>query len=600
MSFQKLLRVTSTTKNAANKAFFSCNSKISNAYKTPDGRLTALGAAIEAERCLLCVDAPCAKACPADTKPDKFLRQLRFENPLGAAETVLDNNPLGGVCGTVCPVSKLCEGACTRKAIDGPVRIGAVQRYLHDLGIAEKLELPPVPKATGHKTAVIGAGPAGLAAARELARRGSQVTVFERRPQAGGALRYALSPIRVSHELVDQEVKRIEEMGVKFQFNSNISDIATIMKNGEFDAMFVSPGLQSSRQVDIKNQNENHWKTHGIAGALTFLDSANSLKAELATQMSKNKHVIIIGGGSVAMDCAITAKALGALSIHIIAREKMLDLPADEEEVVLAREIGAIIHPEAEVTEVSGTNIVHFRSLELRKDGTVSDLHATLEASSIIVAAGQMLDTEGRELIKGNPKEGIIIKSISNEASLNAPTGGKKPVFVGGDAVRGGGDTVVRAVADGKRAAIEILPNQPVAPRERPSLEMDFVGIKWENPFTLSSSPVTNTAEMIARAYDAGFGGSYFKTLNREDKFSISHPSPRLGVVHANHGGMDIGIQNMEQISDRPLAENLADIAWLRKTYPTKISAVSIMGYCDEDWDYLARAAEVSENNSNC
>lgn len=177
------------------RAMSSCTSV--NQIKTSKGGLTSLGASIEAERCLLCVDAPCAAACPAGTQPDKFLRQLRFNNPLGASETVLDNNPLGGVCGTVCPVSSLCEGACTRTSIDGPVKIGAVQRYLHDLGVAEKLVLPPVPEGVNHRTAILGAGPAGLAAARELARRGSKVTVFERRPQAGGALRYALSPIRI-------------------------------------------------------------------------------------------------------------------------------------------------------------------------------------------------------------------------------------------------------------------------------------------------------------------------------------------------------------------------------------------------------------------
>jgi dihydropyrimidine dehydrogenase (NAD+) subunit PreA len=131
------------------------------------------------------------------------------------------------------------------------------------------------------------------------------------------------------------------------------------------------------------------------------------------------------------------------------------------------------------------------------------------------------------------------------------------------------------------------------------------VGIQYKNPFCLSSSPVTNSADMIARAYDAGFAGAYYKTLNREDQFFVSHPSPRLNSVNAAWGhrhtggtassagaGMDVGIQNVEQISDRPLADNLADIAWLRKHYPEHITAASIMGFCDEDWAYLAAAAE--------
>lgn len=559
-------------KTAVRGRFLSCKTNKSARYA--DGRLTDLGASIEAERCLLCTDAPCSKACPADTKPDKFLRQLRFDNPLGAAETVLDNNPLGGICGTVCPVSKLCEGACTRRDIDGPVKIGAVQRYLHDFGVANKLSLPPVPEGGNHKTAVIGAGPAGLAAARELARKGSKVTVYERRPKAGGALRYALSPLRVDHAMVDEEVERIAAMGVQFVFNHSVADIGTI--GGEYDAIFISPGLQSSRPVDIKGT-DAYW-SEGISGALAFLDSANSLKAEKATILSKGKHVVIIGGGSVAMDCAITAKALGALSVHIVAREKMLDLPADEEEILLAREAGAIFHPEAQVTHVSGTNTVTVESLS--GDTAITKMHATLNASTILVAAGQMLDDSGKVLVGGNASQGMVVRSSKD-----------KMVYIGGDAVRGGGDTVVRAVADGKAAAAEIL-SRPVMPRTKVSLATDFVGLTWENPFTLSSSPVTNSAEMIARAYDAGFSGAYYKTLNREDKFAISHPSPRLGVVHAHRTGMEIGIQNMEQISDRPLADNLKDIAWLRKNYPSKITAVSIMGYCDEDWDYLARAAE--------
>jgi dihydropyrimidine dehydrogenase (NAD+) subunit PreT len=570
----------------------ACSSK-SKATRLPDGRLTQLGAILEAERCLLCVDAPCAKACPAGTQPDKFLRQLRFENPLGAAETVLDNNPLGGVCGSVCPVSKLCEGACSRKVVDEPIKIGAVQRYLHDLDVAQKLELPPVPLPIGHKTAVIGAGPAGLSAARELVRKGSQVTVYERRPQAGGALRYALSPLRMDHHLVDEEVQRIAAMGVKFVFNSTVLDTKTLLAEG-FDAVFVSPGLQTSRMVDIR-QNHEHWQKDGIIGALSFLESANTLEATRARHLCTGKTVVVIGGGSVAMDCAITAKSLGAETVHIVARDSLLALPADEDEIRLVREIGGIFHPEAEVVEVSGENVVKVAGYSHQTHSRTSAYNAEIRASTVIVAAGQLLDETGKMLIKGNASDGVIVKKMSDnktEKDANQPA---FRVFAGGDAVRGGGDTVVQAVADGKRAAVEILPTVPTAPRKRVSLETEFVGIRWENPFTLSSSPVTNSAEMIARAYDAGFSGAYYKTLNREDKFSISHPSPRLGVVHGRQqGGMDIGIQNMEQISDRPLADNLKDINWLRKNYPNKVTAVSIMGYCDEDWEYLAKAAEVS------
>lgn len=383
--------------------------------------------------------------------------------------------------------------------------------------------------------------------------------------------------------MVDDEVNRIAAMGVEFVFNSNVSSVGDVMSKG-YDAVFVSPGLQSSRAVDV-NHMDNYWKTHGMAGALAFLDSANSLAQEKAKFMSANKHVVIIGGGSVAMDCAITAKSLGALSVHIVAREKMLELPADEEEIVLAREIGAIFYPESNVTQVNGQNAVTIESIAT---AGIAQRSTTLSAQSIIVAAGQLLDETGKVLVAGNPKDGVIVHSVASTAT---PAGSVR-VYSGGDAVRGGGDTVVQAVADGKHAAVQILPNIPMAPRKRVSLETSFVGINWENPFTLSSSPVTNSAEMIARAYDAGFSGAYYKTLNREDKFAISHPSPRLGVVHARNKGMDIGIQNMEQISDRPLEDNLKDIAWLRKNYPNKITAVSIMGYCDEDWEYLARAAE--------
>jgi dihydropyrimidine dehydrogenase (NAD+) subunit PreT len=384
----------------------------------------------------MCVDAPCAKACPADTKPDKFLRQMRFENSLGAAETILDSNALGGICGSVCPVSRLCESACTRKAIDGPVKIGAVQQYLHKHGVSERIDLPPVPPPTGHRAAVVGAGPAGLSAARELARRGSTVTVFEKRPEAGGALRYALSPLRVSHEMVDEEVSRIQKMGVRFEYNAEVSDISTLMTQG-FDAIFVSPGLQMSRPVSFEKQGP-HWSSgDNITGALAFLDSANSASKTKATLLSKDRNIVIIGGGSVAMDCAITAKSLGAKTIHIVAREKIDQLPADEDEIKLARNIGAVFHSESEVIKASGDDVVSIVNIAEKRPVPFG---ASLAASTIIVAAGQKLDPAGAAVSSGSATS---TKKENDRGALNAVLSSSGPILVaGGDAIRGGGDTV--------------------------------------------------------------------------------------------------------------------------------------------------------------
>jgi dihydropyrimidine dehydrogenase (NAD+) subunit PreA len=573
-------------------------------FATSNLKLNKLTATLEAERCLLCVDAPCAKACPADTRPDKFIRQLRFENPLGGAETILDNNPLGGICGTVCPVSRLCEAACTRKEIDKPVKIGAIQAYLHEVGLEAGLPNPPAAPKTGHKCAVIGAGPSGLSCARELARRGSEVTIFEKHQDAGGALIHALSPVRVNHDEVSKEIERITKLGVRFQFETTISDPSSLLSQG-FDDVYISPGLQANRDIGVKTTNG---KGNELIPALQFLSGANAADAtpehSQILARCQGKSVVVIGGGSVAMDCAVTAKSFGASRVYIVSLEALEGLPADEEEIELARLYGAIFLPETRVVEVNSANNMTSVKVEsitkavvqLNKDSGDAESH--ILASTIVVAAGQVLDENGKRLLSldGYPNQTLVHTTeqpVPQDIRNNSMN--KKKIYVGGDAVRGKGDTVVAAVSDGKRAAAVIVSSVQPPQRLKPSLETEFCGIKFENPFCLSSSPVTNSAEMIAMAYDLGWSGSYYKTLNREDKFAISHPSPRLGSVHTTRASrMDVGIQNMEQISDRPLADNLADIRWLRKNYPNKVMGVSIMGYNEEDWAYLAKAAEDS------
>ncbi len=574
------------------------------------GRLTLQGAMAEANRCLLCHDAPCSAACPAGTDPGRFMRQLRFLNPEGAAQTVLDNNPFGGVCGAVCPVSKLCEQACSRTGIDRPIAIGATQHFLHGYGLERGLEPPPVATDNGKRVAVVGAGPSGLTAARELARAGCNVTVFEAQPKAGGILRYGIAPMRLGDELIDQEIARIEAMGVELKTNAAVGGeggIAELLQDG-FDAVYLGTGLQAGHRLPVEGADLPQ-----VVTALEFLASANvDGEAGKAHELVHDKDVVVVGGGSVAMDAANTARHLGAQRIYAVSLEGLDELPADRDEVALAQRNHVIFRPRTRVTSIHGKNstVCCLDTIEIdwREPGLLVPSNAIdrkrtegrIRARAVIVAIGQTYDERGGALLGG------LLKSEAGWLSVDPETGrtATARVYAGGDACRGG-DTVVRAVADGKRAARAILPDAEPAPRsEEPSLELDFCGIRFPNPFCLSSSPVSNTAEMCERAFEAGWGGVYYKTLGREEKFKIYHPSPRLNAVHFE-GVRTVGLQNVEQITDRPLRDNLRDIEQLRKRYPDRVVCVSIMGFSKEDWAELAKmtadaGAQLLELNFSC
>ena len=164
----------------------------------------------EASRCLLCEDAPCSKGCPAGTDPAKFIRSLRFKNIKGAAETIRENNPLGGSCAWVCPYDRMCEEECSRCGIDKPIQIGKIQRYLVEEEQAMSAKFVGAGKKIGKKVALIGAGPASLACARELAIAGVDTTIFEKQAKAGGVLRYGITPTRLPDRVVDFDIELIK------------------------------------------------------------------------------------------------------------------------------------------------------------------------------------------------------------------------------------------------------------------------------------------------------------------------------------------------------------------------------------------------------
>lgn len=374
----------------------------------------------EASRCLLCEDAPCSKGCPAGTDPAKFIRSLRFKNIKGAAETIRENNPLGGSCAWVCPYDRMCEEECSRCGIDKPIQIGKIQRYLVEEEQAISAKFVSAGEKIGKKVALIGAGPASLACARELALAGVDTTIFEKQAKAGGVLRYGITPTRLPDRVVDFDIELIKELGVKFEFGKEIKFEDIPKLKSEYDAVFVGVGLWDSKNVAVEGSD-----LKGVESAIEFL-----FKARTGEIKELPERVIVIGGGDVAMDCATTARQLGAEKACICYRRTIEEAPANIEEISFVREMGIPIYTGFAPEKICGEN-GHVTSLVAK--GMKDDNEMTLKADMVVFAIGQDQVEDYKSFVAGNG------------------------VFTGGDALHGVGITVVESVNEGKEAAYQIL-----------------------------------------------------------------------------------------------------------------------------------------------
>lgn len=562
------------------------------------------GAIQEAGRCLLCHDAPCNAGCGADNDPATFIRQLRLGNIKGAVRTMRRNNILAATCAQVCPTCRLCEQGCARSGIDETIRISEIQAFLATYEREQAMQVLRSPAPGGRRVAIVGAGPAGLSAAATLALAGYATVVYEKMPEPGGQLRYGIPDHRLSPELVAHEIGLVRDLGVQIECEHPVStraDLEGLFEQG-FDAVFLAPGYDRPYSLGLVDDTAT-----GLYSWSDFLAQSKDPEARraLAAEVS-GQSVVVVGGGAVAMDCAVTAKRLGADRVYAVSLESMEELPADEDEKDLAFREGIRFRPNGRLTSIAvrdgAVRAVHGVEIRWLEPGRFVPQNAedvpgsefSVPASVLVEAIGTGFSSEATAMLSGleSDERG---RPSADERTMRLSDA---RVFAGGDLVAPG-RTVAASVRDGKRAAAAIAEAFPlreaaVASRAaRPSLEIDFCGVHCPNPFFLSSSPVGNTAEMVSRAFDAGWGGAVYKTLNLESDFEVIDPTPRLNTLK-NGDERFIGLQNMEQISERPLADNLEDIAWLKKHYPDRVLVASIMGYSDEGWIELATRSEAA------
>lgn len=402
--------------------------------------LTPFTAAEEAARCLLCHDAPCTKACPAGTQPDAFIRAIRFRNVKGAAEIIRANNILGGICARVCPFERVCEGACARTGIDKPIQIGRLQRYATDYEEATGFKAIEAPPATKEKVATVGTGPAALSAAATLAMKGHPVTMFEANERAGGVLSYGIVPARLPQYVVDDEINHVRDLGVEIILNTRVGKDITVdeIRKDGYKAIVLGAGLQFSKIMNIPGTD-----LKGVEPAVDYLARAKSSDGKI----DPGKKVVVVGGGDVAMDCATTARLLGADKVTVLYRRTREEAPANREELHYCESIGINFSFTFNPVEIVGED---GKVISVKAEGTRDASSMEVEADTVIFAIGQE-PADFSEVV-----EGLGIASGKYIRNLGDGRTSVEDVFVAGDIDEQSIKSVVNAVADGKTVAESI------------------------------------------------------------------------------------------------------------------------------------------------
>ena len=414
----------------------------------------------EASRCLNCKNPLCRSGCPVGVPIPGFIQKVaegKFEE---AYEVLTSANLLPAVCGRVCPQEKQCESKCVRGVKGEAVSIGALERFVADYHRTHKVNEAKSVPSNGHKVAVIGSGPSGLACAGSLATRGYEVTVYEAFHKAGGVLVYGIPEFRLPKAIVQAEIEHLQALGVKIVTNAIVGrsfSIEELFEDG-FEAVFIGSGAGLPQFMNIPGEN-----LLGVYSANEYLTRINLMKAyldEYETPIKKAKNVAIIGGGNVAMDAARCAKRMGAEHVYIVYRRGLEELPARLEEVHHAMEEGIEFRLLNNPTQILGDENGKVRAIEcvemalgesdasgrrrpIEKEGS----EFLIDVDAVIISIGTIPNPLIKSTTQGLDvnKKGCIVADENGKTSLPG-------VFAGGDAVTGAA-TVILAMGAGKKSA---------------------------------------------------------------------------------------------------------------------------------------------------
>ena len=413
--------------------------------------LTAMQAAIEAERCYYCFDAPCINACPTGIDIPSFIRRIGEDNLRGAAKAILEANVFGGMCARVCPTEVLCEQACVRNTHeDKPVEIGLLQRHATDAyfkapGAPLFARLGP----TGKRIAVVGAGPAGLSCAHRAALLGHDVTVFEVRPKPGGLNEYGLATYKTVDGFAQREIDWLLAIGgIEIRHGQALGEQITLAElSAQFDAVFLGIGLGGVNALGLASES-----TPGVGNAVEFI--AGLRQASDVAAVPVGRRVVVIGGGMTAVDAAVQSRKLGAEEVTIVYRRDQQRMPASGYEQDWALRNGVTIRTWS-VLKALDTSMGHVEGATFAE---VRDIAGRLEATGRLwsIAADTVLKAIGQTLVLADP--GLATVALqSGRIAVDAEGRSSLPhVWAGGDCTWGGRDLTVEAVEHGKIAAYSI------------------------------------------------------------------------------------------------------------------------------------------------